>query len=80
MSEARISSLDQYIQRRSPRERIRLHGRADAMAEFWALKLLHKHGEMGAQLRCRYRIVFCTRFAPGIRLQLWRMIWKRLNL
>lgn len=79
MSETDTMSLTALIKHLPTDERLKLRRRFEAVTEFWALRLLGKYGLFRAQLRCRYRVVYCTIHAPGIRLQIWQRVWDRLN-
>ncbi len=73
-----MKSLTEFLGAMHPRKRLERRRRIYAIADWWAVKLRHKHGEE-ALYRCRCHQVTTAKNGAVLRNKLWSEVAKRLR-
>lgn len=72
-------SLTRMLGRLSPAQRMQKRRRIEAIAASAADSLTRKYGTGGALAVCRRKLAYCVRHAPGVREQIWILVYRTLR-
>lgn len=59
--------------------RLKARRRIEAIADHWRLFLRAKYGDQDAIIRCRGKLIYCTKHARGLRWHIWTIVWQGLR-